>query len=385
MNTILPRAQALLYTLMGLMPSPYQILSLQAVFTMFWESRRVALPAQCVLKSPAALSRFFNEYGWPTRAVIRATRKQVLQEVLKYAPRGKRPHLQVIIDLTTLEKRGKFKAFAELIHVLNGKRGLHIVVMYLVVGGWRVPWAFRPWRGKDKEGVWGKLPPAHFRTVTPSQLGLKLLRTLPKKLISRFRVLVLADTGFSSVEFMNGIEMRRDLQAIVGIPKNRLMANGKAIRTITKKGQQVQITGFEKMVTASWFYLERNGKLEKRFVISTRVLKGCTISWWGRRRWAIEGFFKTAKYQFGLASFGQQTLLGVYRWLILSLISFILTHWVYLSCSLANLPNWQQAALLTLHQLLPAIAISLLLIEVESKRDLLAAQGLALELVSLQI
>ena len=371
MNTILPRAQALLYTLMGLMPSPYQILSLQAVFTMFWESQRVALPAQCVLKSPAALSRFFNEYGWPTRAVIRATRKQVLQEVLKYAPRGKRPHLQVIIDLTTLEKRGKFKAFAELIHVLNGKRGLHIVVMYLVVGGWRVPWAFRPWRGKD--------------TVTPSQLGLKLLRTLPKKLISRFRVLVLADTGFSSVEFMNGIEMRRDLQAIVGIPKNRLMANGKAIRTITKKGQQVQITGFEKMVTASWFYLERNGKLEKRFVISTRVLKGCTISWWGRRRWAIEGFFKTAKYQFGLASFGQQTLLGVYRWLILSLISFILTHWVYLSCSLANLPNWQQAALLTLHQLLPAIAISLLLIEVESKRDLLAAQGLALELVSLQI
>jgi hypothetical protein len=31
------------------------------------------------------------------------------------------------------------------------------------------------------------------------------------------------------------------------------------------------------------------------------------------------------------------------------------------------------------------MAISLLLIEVESKRDLLAAQGLALELISLQI
>jgi cellulose synthase/poly-beta-1,6-N-acetylglucosamine synthase-like glycosyltransferase len=137
--------------------------------------------------------------------------------------------------------------------------------------------------------------------------------------------------------------------------------------------------------TASWFYLERNGKLEKRFVISTRVLKGTTITWWGRRRWAIEGFFKTAKYQFGLANFGQQTLLGVYHWLILSLISFILTHWVYLSCRLANLPDWQEAALLTLQQLLPAISISLLLIEVESKRDLLAAQGLALELVLLRI
>jgi Transposase DDE domain len=370
-NTILPCAQALLYTLIGLMPSPYQILSLQAVLTMFWEPQRVGLPEQCVIKSPAALSRFFNEYGWPTRAVIRATRKQILKELLKYAPSGRRPHLQVIIDLTTLEKRGKFKAFAELIQILNGKRGLHIVVMYLVVGGWRVPWAFRPWRGKG--------------TVTPAQLGLKLLRTLPKKLQRRFRVLVLADTGFSSVEFMNGVEKLRDFQAIVGIPKSRLMANGKAIKTITKKGQQVQIQGFEKMVTASWFYLERNGKLEKRFVISTRVLKGGTITWWGRRRWAIEGFFKTAKYQFGLASFGQQTLVGVYRWLILSFISFILTHWVYLSLNLADLPDWQQAALLTLQHLLPAIAVNLLLIDIDNKRELLAFQGLKLVLVSIPI
>ena len=58
-----------------------------------------------------------NEYGWPTRAVIRATRKQILTELLKYAPTGKRPHLQVIIDLTTLEKRGKFKAFSQLINI----------------------------------------------------------------------------------------------------------------------------------------------------------------------------------------------------------------------------------------------------------------------------
>jgi len=69
----------------------------------------------------------------------------------------------------------------------------------------------------------------------------KLLRTLPKKLTHRFRVLVLADTGFSSVEFVNGVEKLRNFQAIVGIPNNRLMANGKAIKTITKKGQQVQI------------------------------------------------------------------------------------------------------------------------------------------------
>ena len=101
------------------------------------------------------------------------------------------------------------------------------------------------------------------------------------------------------------------------MPKNRLMDNGRAIKTITKKGQQVKLTELDDLVTASWFYLQRNGKLQKRFVISTHVLKGSTITWWGRRRWAIadeialrkpqrafhqaEGFFKTAKYQFGLA------------------------------------------------------------------------------------
>lgn len=43
---------------------------------------------------------------------------------------------------------------------------------------------------------------------------------------------------------------------------------------------------------------------------------------WGKRRWQIEGWFKTAKHRFGLHRFGQGTLLGMYRWIILSLIAF---------------------------------------------------------------
>jgi Transposase DDE domain len=370
-NSILPCAQAILYTLLDLMPSPYQRLSLQASLALFFESSNgQMLPEHSVIKSPAALSRFLNKYGWPTRAVIRSTRKHIILQLNQFAKIGRRPYLQVIIDLTTLPKRGKFKAFSELIHILNGKRGLHIVVMYLVVGQWRMPWAFRTWRGKD--------------TRTPAQLGLRLLRTLPKKLTYRFRVQVLADTGFSSVEFLEGVKKLR-LDAIVGIPKNRTLCDGRAIRSITKKGQLVRLTGFNGTVTASWFYLHRDGQLEKRFVISTRPLKGTTITWWGRRRWAIEGFFKTAKYQFGLASFGQQTLLGVYRWLILSLISFVLVYWVYLSSNPQQPPQWKQSAALTLEQLMPRIAVRHLLLEIERKRDLLASLGLKLELIQIEI
>ncbi|BAZ34067.1 hypothetical protein NIES4074_65810 (plasmid) [Cylindrospermum sp. NIES-4074] len=35
----------------------------------------------------------------------------------------------------------------------------------------------------------------------------------------------------------------------------------------------------------------------------------------------LVGWFKTAKHRFGLHRFGQVTLLGVYRWLVLSLIA----------------------------------------------------------------
>jgi hypothetical protein len=74
------------------------------------------------------------------------------------------------------------------------------------------------------------------------------------------------------------------------------------------------------------FYLKRDGKWHKRYVLSTRALKAGTITWWGKRRWQIEGWFKTAKHRFGLHCFGQQTLRGMYRWLILSLTADVLAH-----------------------------------------------------------
>ncbi|WP_373547997.1 hypothetical protein [Chamaesiphon sp.] len=87
----------------------------------------------------------------------------------------------------------------------------------------------------------------------------------------------------------------------------------------------------------------------------------------------------------GLSCFGQQTLLGVYRWLILSFISFVLTHWVYLSSNPANPPEWKKESELALQQLMPHTVVSLLLVEIERQREFLLSQGLAFELVSLKI
>lgn len=123
--------------------------------------------------------------------MIREVRDSALKQILAERTIGRKPFLQIIIDLTTLEKCGKFKEFENLISVYNGKRGLHIVVVYLVIGKWRIPWNFRVWRGKG--------------TPSPAQLGLKLVRHLPQVLKLNFDTIILADTAFSSMEFLHGV------------------------------------------------------------------------------------------------------------------------------------------------------------------------------------
>lgn len=238
-ETILAHAQGLVYMLVSLMPSPYQQDSLQALLGLFLQAQGHPLPQYSFAKSASALSRFLNEYAWPTRQVIRTVRQVVLQQILSHRSIGRRPTLQVILDLTTLEKRGKFKAFDGLVRVYHGKRGLHIVMLYLVVGQWRVPWSFRVYRGKD--------------TLSPAQLGLRLLRCLPKVLRQRFEVLVLADTAMVRSEFLVGVRKLRH-HAIVGVRCDRKLEDGRSVAHLHKRGQQVRLVGLKFPVSMSWYY-----------------------------------------------------------------------------------------------------------------------------------
>lgn len=362
MENILAHAQQLVYTLMSLMPSLYQRQNLEAMLGLFLEASGKPLPEHSQNKSASALSRFLNVYTWSTRSCIRKTREQILQQMLSECPKGKRPFLQVIIDLTTLEKCGKFKSFGHLIKVYNGKRGLHLLVMYLVVGKWRVPWNFRVWRGKG--------------TASPARLGIKLVKTLPKSLAQHFRVIILADTAFGSVEFLHAMHQLK-YHAITGLSSGRKLVDGRPLRLLHKPGQQVWLVGLKFPVSVSWYYLKRdNGRLEKRFILSTKPLKASTINWWGKHRWQIEGWFKTAKHRFGLHRFGQGTLLGVYRWLVLSLIAYILAHWAYLSIPTDDLPDWGQVAQMALEACLSQFLMFSILLTLERMRSFLLSQGI---------
>lgn len=343
------------------MPTQYQKKNLQAMLGLFLQAQGCPLPEHSQTKSSSALSRFLNINPWSTRNMIRTIRDHVLQQVLSECPKGRRPFLQVIIDLTTLEKSGKFKEFEHLISVYNRKRGLHLVVLYLVVGRWRIPWSFRVWRGKG--------------TASPAQLGLKLVKRLPQSLKSNFQVMILADTAFGSVEFLHGIRQLK-YHAVTGVPIDRKLLDGRVLRHLHKQGQQVRLFGLKFPVTVSWYYLKRdNGKLQKRFVLSTRPIKASTLKWWGKRRWQIEGWFKTAKHRFGNNRFGQGTLLGMLRLLILSLTAYLIAHWSYLHKKTVSPPDWRQAAQTAREFIFPHIVVSSLLLDIERLAHLARSYG----------
>jgi hypothetical protein len=82
---------------------------------------------------------------------------------------------------------------------------------------------------------------------------------------------------FDRVEFLQGIRQLK-YHAVTGLSISRKLTDGRVLRHLHKQGQQVRLCGLKFPVTVSWYYLKRDhGKLEKRFVLSTRPIKASTL------------------------------------------------------------------------------------------------------------
>jgi hypothetical protein len=88
--------------------------------------------------------------------------------------------------LTTLEKTGAFQGLP--LSFFNDKYGLHLVVLYVVIGRERFVWAMGIWRGKGERSC--------------VDLALSMLCCPPVWLTSRFKCRGLADAGFGSSAFI---------------------------------------------------------------------------------------------------------------------------------------------------------------------------------------
>ena len=77
----------------------------------------------------------------------------------------------------------------------------------------------------------------------------------------------------------------------------------------------------------------------------------------------------------------QATLTGIYRWLVLSLIAYLLAHWAYLSIASPNLPDWGEAAKLALEVFLSHLVVLVLLLEVQRLQPLAKLQGFEIQVI----
>ncbi|WP_414589539.1 hypothetical protein [Scytonema sp. PCC 10023] len=89
--------------------------------------------------------------------------------------------------------------------------------------------------------------------------------------------------------------------------------------------------------------------------------------------------------RFGLHRFGQGTLLGVYRWLVLSLIAYILAHWAYLSTASTDLPDWGLAAQIAFPACLPQLLLFLILLDLKRKRPFTFSHGIDIQIFRCKI
>lgn len=68
--------------------------------------------------------------------------------------------------------------------------------------------------------------------------------------------------------------------------------------------------------------------------------------------------------------------MGVYRYLLLSLVAYLLAHWGHLSQGGEGLPRWGEAAQTILEEVLPQTVIEGLLKEIEERSALLRSHGI---------
>jgi hypothetical protein len=332
MEEMLSPVHLLLVSLLAELSTPYQRENFQSLL-----AARLADESKALYrnrwKSAAALSRFLSGRGWLLGPLIVMVRAYLLSQLLQPRGQGRRPDLHVMVDLTSLEKTGKFKRFRHWLHYFHGCFGLHIVVLYLCCGQHRVPWSLAIYRGKG--------------TTSPAQLALNLISQLPPVLHRHYFVQVLADGGFASREFLVGLRSL-GLPAIVGCSCSRTLKDGRQLRHLYRRGQQLRLANLPFDVWCSWFWQKQpDGRYRKRFVLSTRPLSVASMNRLGAQRWRIEAFFKTMKQRFAMDRFALRRLKAVLRWLFFCWLAYLLSHWVALAQGISSLPDWRVVALAT--------------------------------------
>lgn len=293
--------------------------------------------------SASTLSRLLNQYRDTQKLECHLRRFQV--EALKLHARrlrGRKPWMVIRVDLTSIAKAGKELPY---LRVYNGVKGIHLVVMHVSIGKLSFPMGHAIY---DPE-----------REETPIQLAFKLICQLRPCLWPELYQYVVMDSGFYSAEMLDALRGAGFQHISIGAKSNLRLQDGRAIRD-AGRGKQVELETLPgTKLYHSWVDLPRDGKMKRFHVLDTQPGTARTLVSRHKRRWLIESFFKSAKYDFGLQETRLRTKTGINNWLFLVWLSTSLA--LYQQCLVgmtnAKTPAWRvtllETAELVRDQLIP--------------------------------
>ena len=76
------------------------------------------------------------------------------------------------------------------------------------------------------------------------------MRGLPRILTQHFQVLILVDTAFGSIEFLEGVRQLK-YHAIAGVRYDRRLTDGRSVAQLHQRGQQVRLVGLKLPLSVS--------------------------------------------------------------------------------------------------------------------------------------
>lgn len=282
----------------------YQQRSLQAALFMFLDTATRTALHRAELVSKSALSRLLNEYPWDTAQGWAILHQAQWDALLLAARRTHRPLLRLSVDLTSIEKKGSTLPF---VRVYNTVHGIHLVVLFAQYGAVKFPVGYRVYKGKG--------------TATPVTLARELLRTVPDAIKRRFRVRVLADSGFEAAVFLDEVR-QLGFEFVVGVRSTRqTMHPGVVTVADCPHGGYVELKNWPH----DTLVLGRIDRGDRTFhAVSSELMEGDEVVAEGKERWNEESFFKEGKHQFGLSQFALRTAVGLDRWVLLVFLAWTL-------------------------------------------------------------
>lgn len=298
---------SLLKTIESLLWNKREVRTFRIILSLFFDSQVRTILENVKGISASTASRFMNCEHAPDSVLWSVLNKWQFKQFQRLPRRGRRGDVILKLDLTCIEKRGKQIPFAR---VFNRRYGIQLVVLHACLGKLSFPLGYRIYKGKQSKTV--------------VDLALELLTEFPASLWSS-RVVVMADAGFGSNDFVKGCLALDFKRLLVGLRHDRKLLDGRRLDELTKRGEPHQLkdlTDLNSYIT--WADVKRDNKKKRFYLLSSFKATGAYLARRYRKRWLIESFFKSIKYDFGLKEARLRTKGGIRLWIFFACLAFSL-------------------------------------------------------------